>query len=106
MAKGELEDKNTNFLKVQTILMELTNALDPCIGEKLYFELRGLYFFVYRRFSEANMQNSPELLDEGYNILLHIRETWQMAVKRYRDSLAEEIEDEEKSPSQGISVKG
>lgn len=84
METGALEEKNTCLQKTQALLLELDGALSPEIGEKLYRDLRGLYFFVYRKLIEANLRNSIELLDEGRQMLVHISETWRLAVKQYR----------------------
>ena len=88
MARGEFEDKNRLFIKAQNILLELIQTLDRKIGEALYGNLIGLYRFCYERLVNANMKNDAASAQEALQILEHLRETWQLAVKKYHEERA------------------
>jgi flagellar protein FliS len=88
LACRDLEAKNTRLCKAQRIVLELTGALDPSIGEQTFRNLRGLYFFVYRRLVEANVHNDERALQEGLKVLRDLFELWREAVRGYREGLA------------------
>ncbi len=109
--KNDLEEKNNALQRAQGIVMGLANALSPEIGDQIYMDLRGLYFFVYRRLIEANLEHSLEKIDEALKILLELRETWRNAVEQYRNSIAAELAAESTASDagterEGISVSG
>ena len=85
----EFEEKNVALVKAQVIVKELMDALDPAIGDSAYRNLRGLYFFVYRRLVEANVHNDEKHLDEAAEVLGQLREMWGATVDEYRKSLIE-----------------
>lgn len=84
--EGKKFDKSCDALiRVQRIMMELMSALrKDLVGDELYGRLMGLYFFVYRRFAEANLRRDPALIDEGLAILQELRSMWREAVANYR----------------------
>ena len=85
----EFEEKNFALVKAQVIVKELMVALDPAIGDSAYRNLRGLYFFVYRRLVEANVHNDEKLLDEAARVAAQLREIWGETVEAYRKELSQ-----------------
>ena len=107
--ENDFEKKNAALGKAQSIVLALQNALSPEVGDRLYKDLRGLYFFVYRTLVEANFENSLDKLAAALKILSHVRETWRDAVAEYRNSVAEaspQADETERDGAKGISESG
>jgi len=80
-AKGAMERKD--YIKkselisgVISIIMELERSLDTSSGTALVVNLSNLYIYIRDVAFQANMENSPEKLDEIANLLLTVKEAW------------------------------
>lgn len=85
-AKIKIDEKDVEgscqlLIKAQRIMVELICSLQKeIIGEDVYANLVKLYNFVYFRLIKANITKEKALIDEALSILVHLRETWAMAV--------------------------
>ena len=112
--KEEFKEKNLVLVKAQTIVKELMDALDPSIGEMAFRNLRGLYFFAYRKLVEANVHNDVKILDEAAEVSSDLREMWGATVDEYHKQLKDAAEsakapsresDEQQVPIASLSVE-
>ncbi len=108
MDKKDLEKKNTSLLKAQAIVTELSNSLQMEIGEAVFRNLKGLYFFTYQKLVEGNLRDDRDIVGEGLKVLHSLRDTWRHAVAAYRQEQAARKDDPEEKAveGQGICVSG
>jgi flagellar protein FliS len=85
----DYEEKNDLLLRAQNIVLELLQALDQRIGPELYARLTELYRFCYERLIQANIKNDAAAAEAAITVLEHLRETWQLAIKKSRDEQSE-----------------
>lgn len=79
-----IEEKNIEkahqaIIRVQDILVEFMSTVDRQyeIGEHLY----KLYDYMNERLIEANFQKDTKLLEEVYNMITELRDTWEQAIE-------------------------
>ncbi|MBI4586642.1 MAG: flagellar export chaperone FliS [Planctomycetes bacterium] len=106
--KKDLEKKNASLLKAQGIVMELSNSLQPEIGEEVFRNLKGLYFFTYQKLVEGNLRDDKDIVGAGLKVLHTLREAWRQAVAAYRQEQAalKNAPEEKAVEGQGICVSG
>jgi len=68
--------------QAKAILMELITSLRPEVDPDLCSRLTGLYTYMYRRLLEANLERSPEMVDEVVELLEYERETWTLLIQK------------------------
>jgi flagellar protein FliS len=89
MEERRYDESCSSLIRAQRIMMELMTALrKDMLDEELYGRLMGLYFFVYRRFVDANLQRDPALIGEGMRILDELRSMWREAVAKFKQEKA------------------
>lgn len=66
----------------KSILMEMTTSLRADESPDLAAKLHGLYLFMYRRLIDANIEKSPEIIDEVLKLLDYERETWSLVIEK------------------------
>ena len=71
-AKGE------EIGKVIAILTELQSCLNKSVVSDITDNLDMLYTYISQLISTANVNNDADKIDEAYQLLNHIRETWSM----------------------------
>lgn len=73
------EEKNTNILKAQAIIQELSITLnrDIAISENM----AKLYDYMYNRLVEANIKNDIEILSEVEGYVIEFRDTWKQVME-------------------------
>ncbi|RMH28262.1 MAG: flagellar export chaperone FliS [Planctomycetota bacterium] len=86
LAEKDHEKSFEGLSQAKAIIMELINALDHAVDPELCGRLSSLYTFMYTRLLEANLEKSPEMVDEVIRLLEYERETWSLVV----DKLAQE----------------
>ncbi len=95
-AKEKIKEKNLESvhnlcIKAQRIVMELMSTLNKdMIPDEMYKNLMGLYNFVYFRFVWANVRHETSMVDEGLDILKHLRETWAIAIETNKKQQVQE----------------
>jgi flagellar protein FliS len=86
-ARAALGEKNyelsyTLISRTQRILTELSCGLKHDLAPDLCGKLSSLYNYAYRKLIEANIEHTPESLDEALRILRYQRETWSMLLDK------------------------
>lgn len=79
LASGDIRARGKAIAKACAILTELTVALDRKSGGEYAERLAELYGYMMRRLSEANFQQSDELLAEVLALLTTLLEGWEGA---------------------------
>ena len=76
------EQSYNGLSNAKNIIMELITSLRDEIDPDLCAKLRGLYMYMYRRLVDANLEKSPETIDEVLNLLEFERETWVLLMEK------------------------
>ncbi len=63
--------------KAMDIVSELNNCLDMESAPEIADDLRALYNFLYRHLTRANIERSPEMIDECMDVLENLCEAWR-----------------------------
>ena len=103
--RKDFEKKNALLIKAQAIVMTLKDSLQPEIGQQIFRNLGGLYFFIYQKLVEGNFRNDRNLIAEGLKLLQEVRETWRQAVASFRKEKAAGQE-QKSTEQQGICITG
>jgi len=74
--------RGENISKVLAIVTELDSALDRQKAAEMAENLSGLYQFMIRRLTEANLKNNLKALDEVETILLQLKEAFEAALPK------------------------
>jgi flagellar secretion chaperone FliS len=67
---------NTNIIKAQDIITELLLSLNMKDGGEISSNLFNLYLYFKKRLLEANIQKSPQIIEEVIVHLSTLRESW------------------------------
>lgn len=70
-----------NIVKTQDIFYELMATLDVQKGGEWAKNLMGIYDFIVRRLTDANIKKSVEIMDEVISLIEEVRDTWNEAYK-------------------------
>ena len=76
----ELNDfagKGRNIAKAQDIILELNTVLDMESGGELAQNLRGLYNFMNRHLSQANVRKDVNMIREIITLLEELNQSWR-----------------------------
>jgi len=76
MKRGNLPDKGIYLGKATSIVSELMNVLDMEKGGEIAERLEALYRYILGTFSQANLQNDPESIEEALRVLKELKEGW------------------------------
>ncbi len=77
MKAGNIQEKGKAISKAIRIIDDgLRASLDKEAGGEIARNLDALYDYMSRRLLEANINNSPEMLDEVRGLLADLRDTW------------------------------
>lgn len=82
MERGEIELKNEHIKKAITIIAGLRESLDFEKGGEVAPSLESLYDYMTYRLTQANIQNSGEMLDEIKNLMAEIKSAWDMVPEK------------------------
>lgn len=85
-AKKALEDDDMSakgkFIgKAIAIISEFSNSLDHEIGGEIAANLDGLYTYMLKELSSANLNNDPKPIDTACTMLCELRATWSEAIE-------------------------
>jgi flagellar protein FliS len=80
--KGAIEQKNIELkhLKVNqatSIVLGLREALDIEKGDDLAVKLDSLYDYIQRQLWKANVNNSPEIIEECIALVVEVSSAWR-----------------------------
>lgn len=76
MLKRDVYVQNDNLTKAQRIVSELMSTLDLAKGGEVAANLFSIYTYVYDQLVEANIADTPGLVDECVTIMSELRESW------------------------------
>lgn len=82
----------------KNILLELVTSMKVEIAPELCAKLRALYMFMYSRLIDANLEKSPDIVDEVIKLLEYERETWALVMQRLAEERAAGISQETATP--------
>lgn len=88
LAKGDIAAKGIHISKAQAIVAELMSTLDHEAGGEQAARLEQLYIYLTNEYVTANINNSPQPLENALGILTTLRDAWVEAaaiVKRERE---------------------
>ncbi|NLM13253.1 MAG: flagellar export chaperone FliS [Epulopiscium sp.] len=79
-----IEEKNMSeahrhILRIEDIIEEFQATLDK--KYPISNELAALYDYIYRRLVEANIKKDMAILEEVYDLIKELRDTWKEAMK-------------------------
>jgi flagellar secretion chaperone FliS len=74
---GNYGAKGQYINRAQDILNELNAVLDVETGGDIAKNLRGLYVFMNRHLSRANIKRSPEMIQEVIKLLEELNQSWK-----------------------------
>ncbi|WP_163144148.1 flagellar export chaperone FliS [Bacillus sp. 22-7] len=74
-----IEMKNTNIQKAQSIIQELMVTLNMDI--EVSKNMMSLYDFMNRRLMEANIKNDASILAEVEGLVTEFRDTWKEVIQ-------------------------
>jgi flagellar protein FliS len=72
-----IDDACEMMIKCQRLVTELLCGLNPEVNRELVRKAAGVYLFVFRHLSEAQLNRSDESLAEALSVLEIERETWR-----------------------------
>lgn len=81
MNKGDVAGKGRFVGKAQAIVSELMNTLNHEVGGEVARNLEQLYIFIIDEYLKANINNSPQSLENALRILGMLRDTWVEAIE-------------------------
>lgn|SRR5690625_1862347 len=80
--QNNIAKKNEQLQKAQKIIQELMITLDHDID--LSQQLLSLYDYIHHLLTQANIHNNLEQLNEAYELVLELRNTWVEVIKKTR----------------------
>lgn len=78
----DIQSKNTNIQKAQTIVQELMVTLNMDLD--VSHNMMSLYDYMNRRLMEANLKNDTAILDEVEGLVTDFRDTWKQVIQMNR----------------------
>jgi flagellar protein FliS len=74
-------DKGKYLGKAMAIITEFSNTLNHDIGGDIAANLDGLYTYMLKELTTANIKNDPKPVDTVCNILCELRAAWAEAIE-------------------------
>lgn len=88
LVEKDYEKSFEHISQCKAIVMELLNALEPEHDPELCKQLSGLYTYMYRLLTDANVQHELEPIDEAIRLLEYDRQTWKLLMERVAEERA------------------
>ena len=88
LATKNYEQSFNGLSSCKNILLELVTSMKTEVAPELCARMRALYMFMYSRLIDANLEKSPEIVDEVVQLLEYERETWLLVMKRLAEERA------------------
>ena len=76
IAQKNIEAKNKALTKAIALIGELQDSLDMDKGGEVSENLAALYDYMVRRITQANIENSQDMVDEVIVLVTNIKEGW------------------------------
>ncbi len=77
MEKKNYEAKGRYLNKAADIINELNAVLDMDAGGEIASNLRGLYLFMNRHLSQANIKCDPQMVREVIKLMEELNQSWK-----------------------------
>jgi flagellar secretion chaperone FliS len=77
----DIKKAHENIVKTQDIYYELMTSLDVNQGGEWAQALMGIYDFIVRRLTDANIKKDIEIMNEVIPLVEDVRDTWNEAYK-------------------------
>jgi flagellar protein FliS len=74
--RKEYEAKAEHMSKATAIIVNLRDTIDLDVGGEVGENLYALYDYILGRITDAHIQNNVQILEEGINLLLPIKNAW------------------------------
>lgn len=88
MEEKKIAEKGMLIGRAFDIVMELNNTLDHKIGGDLAVQLEQLYMYITEQYTQANITNNPEHLDNALGVLNTLHEGWVEAIQQMKQEAA------------------
>ena len=85
---GNKQQRREGISRAMAIISEFANTLDHNVGGEIAENLDGLYAFMNRQLSEANLDEDIEKLKVVEHLLTDLRQTWSEAISIARKEAA------------------
>ncbi|MGB2426465.1 MAG: flagellar export chaperone FliS [Alteromonas sp.] len=76
MERKDLSGRSEHLSRTTAIIINLRDTLDLKTGGEVADNLFALYDYMIQRLTDANVQNSQEIVDEVIKLLSPIRDAW------------------------------
>ncbi|MEG0285261.1 MULTISPECIES: flagellar export chaperone FliS [Vagococcus] len=76
LEQGNLQEVNTQLVKVQNIILELKYSVQPMDDSDIPDQLISLYDFMYGKLLQANVEKEKESIVLVQKMLEELLETW------------------------------
>jgi len=80
LQREDLAGKGKYIGKAQAIVTELMNTLNHEVGKDIAQRLEQLYLYLIDEFTQANVHNSVQSLQNAVKVLTILRDAWAEAV--------------------------
>lgn len=77
MGQKDIPKKLHYMSKAIDIITELLNSLNMKAGGEVAQNLQGLYIYMLRELTSANIKNDPEMVNRVQSLLRVLREGWK-----------------------------
>ena len=74
--RNDLSGRSEHLSRTTAIIINLRDTLDLKTGGEVADNLFALYDYMIQRLTDANVQNSQEIVDEVIKLLSPIRDAW------------------------------
>jgi len=91
--KQEIESSYNLIVRVENIVLELTNSMKDEIAPETCANMRRLYVYCYEQLVEANVKKTIEPLNNALKVLRNLRETWILLMEKLIEERAGELND-------------
>lgn len=92
MARGNVAEKGRHISWAITIIGGLQSSLDMEKGGEIAENLNRLYHYMSSQLLQANLQNSPEILDEVTALMKNIKAGWDGISEEAQSIFAQQAE--------------
>lgn len=82
ISEKNIEQRNYYIQRAQAIIVEFMSTLN--MDYEISNQMLPLYEYMNRRLTDANVQNSIEILEEVEGLVVEFRDTWKEVIKKNR----------------------
>ncbi|MGR6837083.1 flagellar export chaperone FliS [Syntrophomonas erecta] len=97
IGEKDFSEAHNQIIRVQDIITELMSTLN--MDYEISNSLLSLYDYIYRRLVEANVAKDKVILEEVYQLLTELRDTWNQVINQTRSRI-------QPTPASGLNVRG